>query len=207
MRSSRVIVSVLAAASLALTACSSGTTAAPRTSTVVVTASETAATTPPAASGGVTVPALPSGSVEASGSAVPGSTAVETVPASETATVTGSEAAPTTETTEETTEGAPFKKVDPLKADCAKLLSAGKIKTELGKAIGATNKRIVDVANPERKITGRLKCQYGVKGDSASVTVNLTQYTNAAAADAQIATTVSSEDGFGAIMSEGTVIG
>jgi hypothetical protein len=96
--------------------------------------------------------------------------------------------------------------VDPLKADCTKVLNP----TELGRSFGqlpAGTNRLLEAANPEREITGRLKCQYGVEGASIGVQVILAQFTSQAAADAQRELTATSERQAGAKDSTTTVLG
>jgi len=210
MRSSRVVVPLTLVA-LVLTGCSSNNAVRNTiTSVVTVDPTDTQQTgSPVTPSDVVTIPGVPGATT---GSDVTGTgTVVDTAtatapPATETAD-TGTETAPTTETSETTETGADFTKVNPLKADCNNLLSVSKIKSITGQTVPGKNNRIVDIANPERKITGRLKCQFGVKGDNAAVTVNLTQFKTAAAADAQIATTVDAEDSLGGKMSTGSVKG
>ncbi|RIJ76455.1 hypothetical protein D1871_11995 [Nakamurella silvestris] len=213
MRSSRVVVSLTLAA-LVLAGCSSTSNGVRQTTTVFETVDPTTAGssgTGGATTDAVTIPGLPGASTDNTAPVTDSGTAVatETVDstATDSATTGATDTAQTTETTETTETGADFKKVNPLKADCNNLLSVSKIKAISGKTVPGKNNRIVDIANPERKITGRLKCQFGVKGADAQVTVNLTQFANADAADAQIATTVESEDGLGGKMSTGTVAG
>ena len=110
-------------------------------------------------------------------------------------------------TTDETAAGADFKEIDPLKAVCDKILTPARMKTAVGVTVADGSNRIVDVANPERAITGRVKCQYGIKDDTVQVTVSLTQYENADAAKAQIATSIETEDSLGAQLSEVVVNG
>jgi hypothetical protein len=83
---------------------------------------------------------------------------------------------------------------------CTSLLDNTDIKKALGATIPSSSSRIVDVANPARKMTGRIKCYYGVKtgSDAHPVAVALAQYQSAGAADDQIALTVQSEQSLGA---------
>ncbi len=82
--------------------------------------------------------------------------------------------------------------------------------TQLGTSFGqlpAGTNRLLEAANPEREITGRLKCQYGVEGESIAVQVVLAQFASAAAADAQRELTATSERQAGAEDSTTTVLG
>lgn len=102
---------------------------------------------------------------------------------------------------------APVVKVDPLKADCTQVLNS----TELGTSFGqlpAGTKRLLEAANPDRQITGRLKCQYGV-ADSGTVAVQvvLAQFASQEAAEAQMELTATSERQAGAQDSTTTVMG
>ncbi len=111
-------------------------------------------------------------------------------------------------TPDTTTSSAPIVKIDPLKVDCAKLSN----NTVLGGAVGrlpAGTARLIEPANTDRKITGRLKCQYGVSDDRSTIAVQLVlaQFQSSAAAEAQMATTVSSETGLGAKASSTSIQG
>lgn len=110
-------------------------------------------------------------------------------------------AGPTSETM------APVVTVDPLKADCTKVLNP----TELGKVFGqlpAGTGRLLEAANPDRGITGRLKCQYGV-ADSGTIAVQvvLAQFSSQQAALAQMELTATTERQAGAKDSTTTVMG
>ena len=91
--------------------------------------------------------------------------------------------------------------VDPLKADCAALLSAADVKKALN--VDIPNDRIkVNVAEVNTDIgqTGRVRCFYGLAEDrkSGQVTLALTQYTDAAAAQKQVDVTIQNESDQGA---------
>ena len=135
-----------------------------------------------------------------------------------TSTATGSESSTTSSGTSASSESsesseasstetaAPVVTVDPLKADCTKIMNP----TELGKAFGqlpAGTNRILEAANPERQITGRLKCQYGVEGTSIAVQVVLAQFSSAEAATTQRELTATTERQAGAKDSTTTVSG
>ncbi len=105
-----------------------------------------------------------------------------------------------------TESAAPVVTVDPLKADCTKVMNPTQLGTSFGQLPAGTN-RLLEAANPEREITGRLKCQYGVEGESIAVQVVLAQFASAAAADAQRELTATSERQAGADDSTTTVLG
>lgn len=130
-------------------------------------------------------------------SASPGSSSASSV----------SGATSTTATTTATATGAPFLTVDPLKIDCAKILSGSRITEIYGAGIPSGTARVVEAANPERKVKGRLKCQYGVSDNRSTVAVSVifAQFDDAAAAKAQVSTSVQSETGLGATASKTTV--
>lgn len=103
---------------------------------------------------------------------------------------------------------APVVTVDPLKADCTKVLNP----TELGKAFGqlpAGTGRLLEAANPDRQITGRLKCQYGVSEDGSAIAVQviLAQFSSQQAAETQMELTATTERQAGAKDSTTTVLG
>lgn len=186
---------------LVLAGCGSAT---PTQRTVVVTST---APTPEASQAPVTVPntstvsgtAITTGSVpEASGSVASTDT-----PGASAAASSGSASVA------ESSFAGPFVTVDPLKQDCAKVLNPATISTSLGSALAGDSNVIVDVANPDRKSTGRIKCLYGVTPERSSggITVVLTQYQDAAAAAEQVAITVSSEKKDGAKSSTASVKG
>lgn len=103
----------------------------------------------------------------------------------------------------------PIVKVDPLKADCAAVISSGDVKRIFKVDIPNDRKRIVDVGNPDRGQSGRIRCLYGLKaGDkSGAVSLVLTKYTGAAAAQKQVDVTVSTETDLGAKVIKTTVKG
>ncbi len=103
---------------------------------------------------------------------------------------------------------APTVTVNPLTADCTKVLNP----TVLGKIFGqlpAGTGRLLEAANPEREITGRLKCQYGVADDKSTIAVQviLAQFASQQAAEAQMEVTATSERQAGAAESSATVMG
>ena len=199
------ILPLAVAAALALGACGSPTQTL-RTVTVdaTVTGSGSATAGTDASGTGVTVPSDgATGSGASTGESAPASSAPESSPASSSVESSASSSAP------ETTAPAPFQVVDPLKNDCAALLNAADVKRELNADVADTRGRIVDVANPDRGITGRIKCLYGLgpDGKTGDVTINLTQYADAAAATAQVDLTVTTESGLGARAADVTVQG
>jgi len=100
-------------------------------------------------------------------------------------------------------------KVNPLQVACPALLDASDIQKALGARVSTSSFRIVDVANPDVKMTGKVKCYYGAKSSSKSrpVTVALAQYKSAAAAKSQMNVTVQSETSLGADVSTADVSG
>lgn len=176
----------------------------PTKRTVVVTST---APTPEASEPPVTVPdtTTVSGTAITTGSSPePSGSAAST----ETAGASTGESSGSAEAPESSVAG-PFVTVDPLTQDCAKVLNATTISTSLGSALAGDSNVIVDVANPDRKTTGRIKCLYGVTPERSGggITVVLTQYQDAAAAAEQVATTVSSEKKEGAKASTASVKG
>src|SRR5699024_5546235 len=53
--------------------------------------------------------------------------------------------------------------VNPLQVACASLLDSNDIKKALGAKVSSANSRIVDVPNPDVKMTGKVKCYFGAK--------------------------------------------
>lgn len=204
----------LLALALALAACGSNSGQTPRTITQIVTQTGTPPVTTGSAgasgsaggTGGITVVG-PSGSgssgtggtATGSGSATGSGTATKTSGRSSTGTAKSS---PTTSAPHTTQSSPPSKdkKVDPLHVACTSLLDNTDIKKALGATIPSSSSRIVDVANPKRKMTGRIKCYYGVKtgSDAHPVAVALAQYQSTASADDQMELTVQSEKSLGA---------
>ncbi len=184
---------VLTAAGLLLTPTLAGCASKNAATTTVIVTETAAASGTPAGTSGVTVGPLQSGTE--SGTASPNSSAASTAESSS--------------SSETTTPAAPIVTVDPLKADCAKILNSTEINTALGVSVPAGTNRIVDVANAERKMTGRIKCQYGVAADKSSVAVTLllAQYTDAAAAQGQISATAETEKSNGAKASTASIQG
>ena len=210
MRRTRLV--PLLAIALILGACSSNSPSTPRTVTQIVTATGTPPTTV-GTGGGITVVPGGSGSSGASGT---GSTASSTAPGtggtatSGTATgQTGTSGATPTSSPVTSTSPAKIVKVNPLKVACTSLLDASDIHKVLGASVSSSSTRIVDVANPQVKMTGKVKCYYGVKTGSKDrpVTVALAQYVSAEAAQKQMDVTAQSEIGLGAQASSVTVSG
>ena len=187
MRRSRTVVAATAAALLLLSACGSDSAGERRTVTAVVTVSS-------GASGSA------SGSPSASGAAS----------ASGTASGSGSAAASSSAPASSSVAPAPIKKVDPLKVDCASILSSADIKKIFNKAIPNDRLKItVKELNTDAGQTGRVRCLYGLSGDkkSGAFSMALTQYTNAEAAKKQVAVTVQTETDKNAKISQATVSG
>jgi len=207
----RTVIVLLAVTGLALTACSN-TAQTRRTTTVVATVtgsqpagsdSGSAAPTAPTTGSGITV-------VEPSGSATVPSGSATAPTGSPTATAPTSTVPTTTSTAPTTTSesAAPINtKVNMLDADCSALLNATDIKKVTGKTVPTATSRIRDVANPDRKITGKIRCLYGVKGTDSKVVVGLTKFATPAAAKAQVAVTKEYEVDKGAEATETTVAG
>jgi len=182
---------VLAAASAGLLLIVSGCgsdTGTRRTVTAVVTVSDGAV---PSGSDAASASAAPSGSAAASGVASAASPSPSVV----------ASPSPT---------AAPFVSVDPLKVDCAAILSPNDVKTIFNADI--PNDRIkINVAELNSDIgqTGRVRCLYGLSGDkkSGQFSLALTQYTDAAAAQKQVDVTVQNETDNGAQITPVTVNG
>ncbi len=184
MRRHGTVVAATAAALLLVSGCGSDSTGERRTVTAVVTVSSGAAGSSGAASGGASA----SGSAAASSSAPTSSAAP-----------TSKSAAP-----------APIKKVDPLKVDCASILSAADIKKIFNEDIPNDRLKItVAELNKDAGQTGRIRCLYGLSGDkkSGAFSMALTQYTDAAAAKKQVDVTVQNETDNNAKISDVTVSG
>jgi hypothetical protein len=182
---------VLAAATagllLIITGCGSDTTTR-RTVTAVVTVSSGAV---PSGSDAVDPSAAPSGSA-ASGEPSAAASPSPSVAASPSPTA------------------APFVSVDPLKVDCAAILSPNDVKAIFNADI--PNDRIkINVAELNSDIgqTGRVRCLYGLSADkkSGQFSLALTQYTDAAAAQKQVDVTVQNETDNGAQVTPVTVNG
>ena len=187
---------VLAAASAGLLLIVSGCgsdTGTRRTVTAVVTVSDGAV---PSGSDAAGASAAPSGSAAESGA--PGSVNPSAASPSPSADPSPSPTA------------APFVSVDPLKVDCAAILSPNDVKTIFNADI--PNDRIkINVAELNSDIgqTGRVRCLYGLSGDkkSGQFSLALTQYTDAAAAQKQVDVTVQNETDNGAQITPVTVNG
>ncbi len=206
----------LIALSLLLAACGSTSGTRP-TVTQVVTVTGTS----PASTTGASITVVGPGASDSTGSSSTGqattgtaasgtgSSATDTAaPSTGSATATGSGSS-ATGSTSGVASSVPIQTVSPLKVDCAALLDDRDVKKALGATISSASSRIVDVANPEREMTGRVKCYYGVQSDSQAhpVSIAIAQYSSPAAALAQVAVTIKSETGLGAKSSAATVSG
>ena len=185
MRRHLVLAAAASAVLLIVSGCSSDS-GARRTVTAVVTVSSGAEES------GAAVESSPADSSGAAASGSADASASPSAPAS-------SSAAP-----------APFVTVDPLKVDCAAILSATDIKKIYG--IDIPNDRIkitVAEVNADVGQTGRIRCLYGLNPEktTGNFTVRLTQYTDAAAAQSQVAVTVQTETDNGAQIIPTTVAG
>ena len=187
MRRHLVLAAATAGLLLIITGCGSDTTTR-RTVTAVVTVSSGAV---PSGSDAVDPSAAPSGSA-ASGEPSAAASPSPSVAASPSPTA------------------APFVSVDPLKVDCAAILSPNDVKTIFNAEI--PNDRIkINVAELNSDIgqTGRVRCLYGLSADkkSGQFSLALTQYTDAAAAQKQVDVTVQNETDNGAQVTPVTVNG
>lgn len=174
---------------LLVSACGSDT-GTRRTVTAVVTVSSGAEV--PSGSAEASGAPEASGSGEASGSAAPAS---ESPAASASPSVS---AAPV------------VTGVDPLKVDCGAIISAADVKKALN--IDIPNDRLkvaVAEVNTDAGQTGSVRCLYGLSDDkkSGQVTLRLTAYTDAAAAQKQVGVTVQNETDNGGQVSQTTVNG
>jgi hypothetical protein len=154
----------------------------------------------------VTVSSGADASASAAESGAPASSGAEEPPA-ESAEVSAS---PSPSAASSSVSAAPIVVVDPLKADCAAVLSAADVKKALN--VDIPNDRIkVNVAEVNGDVgqTGRVRCFYGLAADkkSGQVTIALTQYTDAAAAQAQVDVTMQNESDQGAQITPVTVSG
>ncbi|MGS0688744.1 hypothetical protein ACVBEQ_26935 [Nakamurella sp. GG22] len=183
MRRHRMVGAAVAAALLLISGCGSDTAGERRTVTAVVTVSSGA-------------PGSGASGAPASGSSAAGS-------------ATASSSAPVS-SAPSSTKPAPFKKVDPLKVDCAAILSPGDVKKIFKTDIPNDRLKItVAELNTDAGQTGRIRCLYGLSGDkkSGAFSMALTKYTDAAAAQAQVDVTVQNETDNNAKISEVTVSG
>lgn len=181
-----LVVATVIAGLLVVTACSSDS-GTRRTVTAVVTVSSGAET-----SGSTAASPDPSGP-----------------PASGSADATTASPSPS-ESATPSSVAAPIVSVDPLKVDCAAILSASDIKKIYG--IDIPNDRLkitVAEVNTEVGQTGRIRCLYGLNPEKTigTFTVVLTQYTDAAAAQNQVDVTVQNETDNGAEVVPVTVSG
>jgi len=185
-------VSALALAlALAAAGCTSATTTK-RTVTVVNTITNAAT-----ASAAAKAPQ----SVVVVGSSAAGGSALPSAPAVPTATTTSSP-------TPTTSAAAAIIKVDPLTVDCSALISAADVKKSIGATIGGSNNR-VRLGAADRGVTGAIRCLYGSTdaGKTAPVRIRLTQYSSAAAAQAQVGVDNRTAKDAGATVSSPTVNG
>ncbi len=171
---------------LLVSACGSDT-GTRRTVTAVVTVSSGAE----APSGSAEASAGPeaSGSGEASGSAAASPSATPSPTVTAAPVVTG---------------------IDPLKVDCGAIISAADVKKALN--IDIPNDRLkvaVAEVNTDAGQTGSVRCLYGLSADkkTGQITLRLTSYTDAAAAQKQVGVTVQNETDNGAQVSPTTVSG
>lgn len=100
--------------------------------------------------------------------------------------------------------------IDPLKVDCGAIISAADVKKALN--IDIPNDRLkvaVAEVNTDAGQTGSVRCLYGLSDDkkSGQITLRLTSYTDAAAAQKQVGVTVQNETDNSAQVSPTTVNG
>lgn len=100
--------------------------------------------------------------------------------------------------------------VDPLKVDCGAIISAADVKKALN--IDIPNDRLkvaVAEVNTDAGQTGSVRCLYGLSDDkkSGQITLRLTSYTDAAAAQKQVGVTVQNETDNGGQVTPTTVSG
>jgi len=91
---------------------------------------------------------------------------------------------------------APIVTVDPLKVDCAAILNAADVKKSINADIPNDRLKVtVAEVNTDVGQTGRVRCLFGLSGDkkTGAITLALTQYSDAAAAQKQVAVTVQNE--------------
>jgi hypothetical protein len=188
MRRHLVLAAAIAGLLLIVTGCGSDTTTR-RTVTAVVTLSSGA---------------VPSGSDAADASAPASGSAAGAEPSASSSPSAAASPSPTA------VSPAPFVTVDPLKVDCAAILSANDIKTILNSDI-ANDRAKINVADVNADIgqTGRVRCLYGLSPDkkSGQFSLALTQYSDAAAAQKQVDVTVQNETDNGAQITPVTVNG
>jgi hypothetical protein len=157
----------------------------------------------------VTAVVTVSSGAEAPGSAESSPADASGAPASGSADATAASPSPS-EATSSSAVAAPIVTVDPLKVDCAAILSPADIKKIYG--IDIPNDRLkitVAEVNTDVGQTGRIRCLYGLNPEktSGNFTVVLTQYTDAAAAQAQVDVTIQNETDNGAEIVPVTVNG
>ncbi len=167
---------------------------APRTVIVTETGSTDSSSTDSSSTDSSAAGATDTGSVTAPPLTGPSETASDSSSASS----TSESASPSSETP--TSTAAPFKSIDPLKVDCARILTPAKLAEIYGGGLPGGTNRITEAANDERGIVGRVKCQYGVSADKTviAVTVIFAQFTGADSSKSQIAITVQDEKDRGA---------
>jgi len=91
---------------------------------------------------------------------------------------------------------APIVVVDPLKVDCAAILNAADVKKFINADIPNDRLKVtVAQVNTDAGQTGRIRCLFGLSADkkTGAITLVLTQYSDAAAAQKQVAVTVQNE--------------
>lgn len=181
-----MVVAATAAAVLLIAGCGSDSAGERRTVTAVVTV--------PSGAGGSASVGVPASGASAGGSANSAAGPSSAAAASSAGSATA----------------APIKKVDPLKVDCASILSATDIKKIFNKNIPNDRLKItVAELNKDAGQNGRIRCLYGLSGDkkSGAFSMALTQYTTAAAAEKQVGVTVQNETDNNAKISSTTVSG
>lgn len=179
---------------------------AKRTVTAVVTASGGAEAAASAESG-----AAESGA-EGSGAATPGPDASGSAAASAASGEASGSASGSPSAAASTTavSPAPIVVVDPLKVDCASILSAADVKKILNADIPNDRLKItVGELNADIGQTGRVRCLYGLSADkkSGQITIALTTYNDPAAAQKQVDVTVANETDSNAQVTPVTVAG
>ncbi len=196
MRRHHVLAAAMAGA-LLISACSSDTGAK---RTVVVTVSSGADASGSADASGATS----GGTSDSAGSAAPGSDSVASGSAASGAPLSGESVSGAPVSGESAAASpspsavapAPFVVVDPLKADCAAILSAADLKKILNADVPNDRLKInVAEVNADRGQTGRVRCLYGLAPDrkSGAFTIALTTYTDPTAAQKQVDVTVQNE--------------
>ena len=158
-----------------------------------------------------TVTAVVTVSSGASDAAAPSGSADAAPSGSGEATVTGSPTAEASASPSPTVTAAPIVTgIDPLKVDCGAIISAADVKKTLNLDIPNDRLKVaVAEVNTDAGQTGSVRCLYGLSDDkkSGQITLRLTSYTDAAAAQKQVGVTVKNETDNGAQVSPTTVSG